>query len=91
MNDYIQKQLDKVLKLHQEKNQVINRIKIIKTKKVGRNQLQISNDERVKMLDQARKLYDSKINNIYKNMNLELVKAGHEELENPYENKKGEN
>ena len=90
MNDYIIKQLDKVLQLNQEKNQVINRIKTIKTKKHGKYILMITNEEKNSQTNKARKLYDSKINAVYIRMNMKLKEAGYEELENPYQNMKGE-
>ena len=90
MNDYIIKQLDKVLQLNQEKNQVINRIKTIKTKKVGSHHLMITYEEKNNQINKARKLYDSKINAVYIRMNMKLKEAGYEELENPYQNMKGE-
>ena len=91
MNDYIIKQLDKVLLLHQEKNQVIKRLKSIKTKRIGSHILTITNEEKQKQIEKTRKLYDAKINAVYIKMNLKLKEAGLKELENPYQNKKGEN
>lgn len=84
MNNYIEKQLDKVIQLHKEKNQVISRIKTIKTKRVGNHILKVTSEEKEKRIDKARKLYDVKMNAIYTKMNQELKKAGLEELENPY-------
>lgn len=91
MNDYIIKQLDKVLILHQEKNQVIKRLKNLRTKKHGKHILAITKEEKDKQIKKAAKLYDTKINAVYIKMNLKLKEAGLEELENPYQNKKGEN
>lgn len=91
MNDYITQQLDKVLQLNKEKNQVISRIKTIRTKKVGKHHLMITKEEKEKRIEKARKLYDARINAVYIKMNQELKKAGLEELENPYQTTKGEN
>jgi len=81
----IELQLNKVLKLDQEKKQALSVIKRTKTKKVGLHQLTITQEEKVQMTSKANKFYDAKISTIYKAMNLELKNAGHEELENPYQ------
>jgi hypothetical protein len=91
MNDYITQQLDKVLQLNKEKNQVISRIKTIKTKKHGKHLLMITKEEKEKTTEKARKLYDAKINAVYIKMNMKLKEAGLEELKNPYQNMKGVN
>lgn len=91
MNDYITQQLDKVLQLNKEKNQVISRIKTIRTKKHGKHVMLIPKEEKDMQIEKARKIYDAKINAVYIKMNQELKKAGLEELENPYQNKKGVN
>lgn len=91
MNDYITQQLDKVLQLNQEKNQVIKRIKTIRTKRKGSHILQITKEEKDMTIEKARKLYEAKINAVYIRMNLKLKEAGLEELENPYQNMKGVN
>lgn len=91
MNSYIEQQLNKVLLLNKEKNKVISRIKTIKTKKVGVHHLRITDKEKKDRIEKATKLYDTKINAVYTKMNMNLKKAGYEELENPYQNKKGEN
>lgn len=89
MNDYIIKQLDKVLHLNKEKNQVIGRIKTIRTKRIGSHILKITKEEKEKQIEKATRLYDTKINAIYTKMNINLKKADMKELENPF--KKGEN
>jgi NCAIR mutase (PurE)-related protein len=86
MNDYITQQLDKVLQLDQEKNQVISRIKTLRTKRKGSHILIITKEEKDKQIEKARKVYDAKINAVYIKMNQELKKAGLQELENPYQN-----
>lgn len=91
MNDYITQQLDKVLQLNQEKNQVIKRIKTIRTKRLGSHILSITKEEKDIQVEKARKLYEAKINAVYIKMNMKLKEAGLEELENPYQNKKGVN
>jgi hypothetical protein len=83
--------LDKVLLLNQQKKQALSVIKGTKTKKVGLHQLTITQEEKVQTTSKANKFYDAKISTIYKNMNLELKNAGHEELENPYQIMKGGN
>ena len=90
MNDYITQQLDKVLQLNQEKNQVIKRIKTIRTKSKGSYILQITKEEKDMTIEKARKLYEAKINAVYIKMNMKLKEAGLEQLENPYQNMKGE-
>lgn len=42
-------------------------------------------------IERARKLYEAKINAVYIKMNMKLKEAGFQELENPYQNKKGVN
>lgn len=91
MNDYITQQLDKVLQLNQEKNQVIKRIKTKRTKRLGSYILSITKEEKDMQIEKERKLYEAKINAVYIKMNLKLKEAGLEELENPYQNMKGEN
>lgn len=91
MNDYITQQLDKVLQLNQEKNQVIKRIKTIRTKRKGSYILQITKEEKDMTIERARKLYEAKINAVYIKMNMKLKEAGLEQLENPYQNMKGVN
>ena len=51
----------------------------------------IPKEEKDMQIEKARKIYDAKINAVYIKMNQELKKAGLEELENPYQNKKGVN
>lgn len=41
-------------------------------------------------IERARKLYEAKINAVYIKMNMKLKEAGLEELDNPYQNMKGE-
>lgn len=91
INDYITQQLDKVIQLNQEKNQVISRIKTIRTKKHGKHILMITKEEKDMQIEKARKLYNAKINAVYIRMNLKLKEAGWEELKNPYQNMKGVN
>ena len=91
VNDYIQQQLDMVLKLAKEKQQVINQIRSKETKKLGLFHLAVSAEEKEHLVARARKLFDSRIANIYKQINEELKNSGQEEIQNPFEvNKEGE-
>lgn len=51
----------------------------------------ITKEEKNKQIEKARKIYDAKISAVYIKMNMKLKEAGVKELENPYQNKKGEN
>lgn len=91
MNDYIQQQLDKVLKLARERQQVINQIRSFDKKKRGLFYLAVTNEERALMVTLASKQYDTRIAGVYKQINEQLRALGQEEIQNPFEvNKEGE-
>ncbi|KXG42657.1 hypothetical protein [Tepidibacillus decaturensis] len=91
MYQFIIEQLDKVLKLHQEKKKALLVVSNTKTKRVGLYQLKLTAAEKSKMIHKVNNNYDSKIAVIYNNMNKKLKEAGYKELINPFEaNTKGE-
>lgn len=87
MEDHIQKQLNKVLQLNNEKKQALIVVERTDTRKVGLHQLPISPRQKSDRAKKVRNFYDSKISTIYKDLNLLLEQAGHEKLENPFERK----
>lgn len=85
MNDYIEQQLNQVLEVNKQRQVSLKTISSTQTKRVGQYLMQVSDEEKQAMTQKTNRLYDSKIKAIYDNMNLELEKAGHEKLINPFE------
>lgn len=84
MNDYIQKQLDKVLLLNKEKQQALAVVKQTKTKRRGSHLVTISKEEKEQMTAKVNKVYANKINQVYESLNSKLTESGFPTIENPY-------
>lgn len=80
----IQKELDAVIQQNKQRQQAIKTIRSTTHKKVGMTYLEISPDEKEKMLNKVQKFYDSKIDGIYQDINNELQAAGQPLLTNPF-------
>lgn len=80
----IQKQLDVVSQISKERQQACKVITSTKHKRVGMVYLEISPDEKKKMLNKVQKFYDSKIDGIYQDINNQLLAAGQPLLTNPF-------
>lgn len=87
MENCIQNELNKVLKLNNEKKRALIVVERTNTRKVGLHQIPVSPGQKADRAKKVRNLYDSKISTIYKDLNLLLEEAGCEKLENPFERK----
>lgn len=80
----IQKELDAVIQQNKQRQQAIKTIRSTTHKKVGMTYLEISPDEKEKMLNKVQKFYDSKIDGIYQDINNQLQAVGQPPLTNPF-------
>lgn len=80
----VQKKLDDVIQLNKKRQKDIKTIRSTTHKKVGMAYLEISPDEKDKMLNKVQKDYDSKIDGIYQDINNQLQAAGQPLLTNPF-------
>lgn len=84
MHQYKIKQLDKVIQLHQDKYKALQVVEQTTNRKMGLHHFQLTASDKQKMYQKVYHFYDSKINAIYDTMNQVLKEAGHEVLDNPY-------
>ncbi len=85
LNDYIEKQLKHLVQLDKKRQQTIKTIKNTTYRRVGSYQLPVTDEDKDELTNKTNRLYDSRINAIYDNMNRALEKAGHETLINSFE------
>ncbi|MDD4164924.1 MAG: hypothetical protein PHD66_06915 [Eubacteriales bacterium] len=84
-HEYIIQQLDLVLKTVVEMDAAIKVIRESSTKKRGKFQLNISQEEKQRMIQKAKAVYSNKISSIYTELNKKLKSSNMSELFNPYQ------
>lgn len=80
----VQRKLDAVIQLSKERQQAIKTVTSTTHKKVGMTYLEISPDEKEKMLNKVQQFYASKIDGIYQDINSHLQAEGQPLLTNPF-------
>ena len=78
--------LEQVSRLQSELNQVVKAIRIMKYRKLGLNQVVISEDQRQRMIHSAVTQCNQKCSKLYNEMNKDRLKSGLPALQNPYKN-----
>lgn len=83
--------LNKILLLHQERKQIIQKVQSCVHKKRAGILFEISPDDKAKTIHKANQIYDAKIAAVYVQLNKQLSKDGKPLLINPFEREDKEN
>lgn len=84
INNFIQNELDKILKLQLLKRKELHDVYIKNSKSIGRLHFELLPAEKAAMLQHIHRKYDKQIQTIYENINSKLSDLNMEKIQNPF-------